>query len=118
MIFLTITLFALPGGLLQSYIDEKSEVKEKEIFNLSGIDAQQALSSIKVVKAFGQENNEIAKFESHLEKGNKGIKKFNILYGLSFAITDGVNYYASLILVIAGSTLTLNYVSIPFNLFS
>lgn len=77
MIFFTITIFAVPGGIFQSYIDERTEASEKEIFNLSGSDSQQALSSIKVVKAFGQENKEIARFQRHLEADNREAKNFN-----------------------------------------
>ena len=55
----------------QLNISGKAEKREKEEFEMSGNESEQALNSIRVVKAYGQESSEIARFESHLDKGKK-----------------------------------------------
>jgi len=53
----------------QLRITSKAEKREKEEFEMSGSESEQALNAIRVVKAYGQESSEITRFESHLEKG-------------------------------------------------
>lgn len=84
---------------------------EHEAFKNSGSDSQQALSSIKVVKAFGQENAETSKFDRHHEKRSEQIKSFSFKYGFSFAISDGVYYIEIFLLFVIGGTFSLNHVS-------
>jgi len=54
----------------QLNIISKAEKREREEFEMSGNDAEQAINAIRVVKAYGQESSEIARFESHLTSGN------------------------------------------------
>jgi len=63
--FLMISIF-----FFQIKITGKAEGREKEEFEMSGNESEQALNAIRVVKAYGQESSEIIRFESHLNKSN------------------------------------------------
>ena len=66
------------GKLLSKENEEIEKSYEK-----SGADAEQALMSIRVVKAFGQETSEIQKYTKHLSQADKRIHKYSVLFGLS-----------------------------------
>jgi ABC-type multidrug transport system fused ATPase/permease subunit len=60
--------------------------KNDEAFIKGGADAEQALSSIKVVKAYGQETHELQKFKSHIGAKDKEVKRNSYMYGLTQGI--------------------------------
>lgn len=51
--------------------------------------AEQALSSIKVVAAFGQEAKEIEKFSEPLEEARKSGIRFHFFSGIAFGLNNG-----------------------------
>jgi ABC-type multidrug transport system fused ATPase/permease subunit len=76
----------------------------------SGADAEQALSSIKVIKAFGQEAYEAKKFEKHLEGDQKELKEVSLLYGLSQGLLDSVIQFGRSYSLLMGAIFTINEV--------
>ena len=66
---LPLIIFSIMVFLYQISIISKAEKREKEEFEKGGNDAEQAINAIRVVKAYGQESSEIARFESHLSSG-------------------------------------------------
>ena len=68
---LLLFFFILLIFFFQLKIVGKAEQREKKEFELSGNESEQALNSIKVVKAYGQESSETSRFEANLSKCNK-----------------------------------------------
>ena len=66
---LPLILFSIAVFFYQISIINKAEKREREEFEMSGNEAEQAINAIKVVKAYGQESSEMARFESHLTSG-------------------------------------------------
>lgn len=69
-----------------------TDKKLKEAYAQGGADAHQAISNIKIVKAFGNESYESQKFESHLKDNEAGIK--------SQSWTHGTNFVTSIFVII------------------
>lgn len=97
-------------GGSQKVILSKLEQKRNEAFIKSGADAEQALSSIKVVKAFGQEQHEIRKFEKHLQNDGKELERVSFLYGLSLGLVDTVVIMGRSYSLLMGAIFTINEV--------
>lgn len=94
----------------QNLVLKKVDQKHNEAFIKSGADAEQAFSSIKVVKAFGQEQYETRKFENHLQNNVNEIKKVSILYGLSQGLIDSVILVGRSYSLLMGAIFTINEV--------
>ena len=71
---------------------KENEEIEKKSYEKSGADAEQALMSIRVVKAFGQESSEIQKYINHLSQADKRIHRYSVLFGLSWGMIDSMIY--------------------------
>ena len=81
--YLIIPPFVMMWGGSRALLIMKSNQQIERAYEKSGADAEQALSSIRVVKAFGQETSEYHKFENHLSQADKSVHRFSFLYGLS-----------------------------------
>lgn len=83
MPFLSVVIYFLIWVLQVGY-----KANEKA-FKASSTKAEQALTSIKVVAAFGQESKEEERFWEHLEEAKKTGIKFHFLSGLGYALNNG-----------------------------
>lgn len=63
-------------------LNVKIENFDAEMFKRSGSEAEQTLNAVKIVKAYGQETNEINKFKSNLSKYDQEFRRFSKLNGL------------------------------------
>ena len=101
------------GASRAKFLSKGNEEIEKA-YEKSGADAEQALMSIRVVKAFGQESAEIQKYTYHLNKTDKNVNKFSFLFGVTWGLVDSMTYiiqaYSLLIggFFIAGSVTNRN----------
>ena len=77
--YLIIMPYTLICGISRSQILIKGNQKIEKAYETSGADAEQALMSIRVVKAFGQEQNEFQKYVNHLDKAKKSTVKYSVL---------------------------------------
>lgn len=102
--------YILICGGSQKIILSKLDQKRNEAFLKSGADAEQALSSIKVIKAFGQEQHETRKFEKHLQNDAKELDRVSILYGLSLGLIDSVVIVGRSYSLLMGAIFTINEV--------
>jgi ABC-type multidrug transport system fused ATPase/permease subunit len=86
------------------------------MFKESGAASEQAISAIKVVKAFGQEEHEIKRFEKHLMKSSINITKQAWLFALSKALMESMFYIVSIFSLSIGGIFVVNEVSpnVPF----
>ena len=66
---LPLLIFIFSVFFYQIGIINKADKRERKEFEMSGNEAEQAINAIKVVKAYGQESSEMARFESHLTSG-------------------------------------------------
>ena len=71
----------------------KANEQEENNFIRTGSDIEQALNSIKIIKAFGQEKYETDKFVKHLDVDTNIKKKYTFLYAFSVGIIETVFYY-------------------------
>jgi len=92
---LVIIVYILVWGAFQSYAISKGDTIEDWIFIKSGASAEQALTAIKVVKAFGQEQHEVYNFERHLSKYDHIATKQAWLYGVGKGVLESSLYLAS-----------------------
>lgn len=94
-IYATCLLVSIPIiifiGHLQSHTFHKKVSEETNSYLASSADAEQALNSIKIVKAFGQENYEVIKFEEHSKTGS--MDRARRKYAIIFGITETVYYF-------------------------
>ena len=71
----------------------QNDVKDEKVFRESGADAEQTLGSIRIVKAFGQEKQEIQRFNQHLSGKDDLIKKQALMFGISKGLLETVVYF-------------------------
>ena len=79
MIVLPFMIFA---GTLQNIVHVKIDKKNGDAYIKGGANAEQALSSIKVVKAYGQESHELQKFKNHIGADEKELKRSSYFYDI------------------------------------
>lgn len=91
ILVVTVYVFAL-GGFQGAILDEH-ETQDERAYSRGGGDAEQALRAVKVVKAFGMEEHENKKFESHLEERKKYTKDHAFRYGISFGLIETITYW-------------------------
>jgi ATP-binding cassette subfamily B protein len=91
-------LFGLAQAFRQRIRDEWSKVKESETSSMSGM--QEAISLLRVVRAFGQEDREHQRFRRGLEQNVRGQLRltlinggFDALIGLTTAASTAVALY-------------------------
>ena len=95
--YLIIIPYALFWGASRAKFLSKGNEEIEKAYEKSGADAEQALMSIRVVKAFGQESAEIQKYKYHLNKTDKNVNKFSFLFGVTWGLVDLNDiYYSSL----------------------
>lgn len=99
---------------MKNWFSVEKDVLEAKIFRESNNDAEQAFNSIRIVRAYGQESNEICKFKDHSSKHDQEVVKFSQLYGFSTAIFDSLVQIGFLFLITISSIFILERVS--FNL--
>ena len=69
---------------------QKGYTQGERAFKASSTLAEQALSSIKVVAAYGQEEKEEERFIAHLDKARSSGIRFHFLSALAYALNGGV----------------------------
>lgn len=79
-------------------------------YQKSGSFAEQALSSIKVVKAFGQENKEVQIYNEQLDKQKHSGKFQAVLLGFSVGVLEIVVYLLTLFCLLVGSLFVIERV--------
>ena len=84
--------YILIWGMSRGKLLSKENEEIEKSYEKSGADAEQALMSIRVVKAFGQEVSEIQKYTKHLSQADKRIHKYSVLFGLSWGMIDSMIY--------------------------
>ena len=71
----------------------KAVEKEYEHAYLKGgSNAEQALNSIKIVKAFGNESFEVNKFSTHLKMTQSDLESISWKYGFSWAFKNSIMF--------------------------
>ena len=90
---------------------KKIKDKSDQAYLKSGADAEQSLSSIKMVKAFGQEQHEIQKFDDHLTCNQDEVKKVAYAYGFSQGLMDSVIQIGRSYSLLIGAVFVINGVS-------
>lgn len=73
-------------------VEETSSAEVEKNYLKTGADVEQALNAIKIVKAFGQENYEISKYDKHLRADDKNQNKRAWLYGFSLGLLE-ITYF-------------------------
>ena len=73
-------------------------------YRKSGAYAEQALGSIKVVKAFGQEVRETKDYNKHLNRGNRTAGKQAVMKGLASGLLETLTYILTVISLFIGAT--------------
>jgi ABC-type multidrug transport system fused ATPase/permease subunit len=84
--------YTLIAGGYQNLIIEKEVEQDEIVYRKSGADAEQALGSIKLVKAFGQEKIEIDKYNEDLKINEKTLSRYSVNYGFSFGFLETLRY--------------------------
>ena len=79
---------------------QKTELRYRK----SGAYAEQAIGSIKVVKAFGQEERETKDYNKHLNTGNKTASKQASMKGLASGLLETLTYILTFISLFIGAT--------------
>jgi ABC-type multidrug transport system fused ATPase/permease subunit len=95
-VFTFAVLICIPYTLLvggfQNYIIGKETVEDEKVFKKSGASAEQALNSIKVVKAFGRENYETGIYKNHLKENKNSVNSYSLKYGFAFGFLETIRY--------------------------
>ena len=86
--FLVCPLLVLTAGGINTLIVEKSKANAESNYLKCGAWAEEALNGIKIVKAFGQEEYEVTKYEKHLKNDEKNHYSQAIGYGLSMGFLE------------------------------
>jgi ABC-type transport system involved in Fe-S cluster assembly fused permease/ATPase subunit len=73
----------------QTWTSAEVHRQEAEAYKKSSVHAEQCLNSIKIVKAFNQENYEAKKYQKHLTSNNE-INNHFWKYGFSISIFNSV----------------------------
>ena len=84
--YLIIIPYSLICGASRANLLSKGNEEIEKAYEKSGADAEQALMSIRVVKAFGQESAEIEKYTHHLSKADKNVNKLSLLFGATWGM--------------------------------
>ena len=90
---LIIWIYILGAGVFQIQMLKKGEAKDEQTFLKSGADAEEAINAIKVVKAFGQEKQEVKKFETHLSETNDQITRQSWYFGIAKGLLESALYF-------------------------
>jgi ABC-type multidrug transport system fused ATPase/permease subunit len=101
--------------VLVIYQNKNEEAKQRRLvkaYQKSGAHAEECLSSIKIVKAYGQEQYEVSKFESHLNKSSEASRQ-SWQYGLSHGLIESSYQFGRVFSFIIAVTLLLNGVKNP-----
>ena len=77
--YLYIIPFTLMCGMSRAKILAKGNENIEKVYEMSSADAEQALSSIRVVKAFGQEHREVQRYEDHLSQTRRNTWRYSVL---------------------------------------
>jgi ATP-binding cassette, subfamily B (MDR/TAP), member 1 len=94
-----------------AYIVGKETVEDEKVFKKSGASAEQALNSIKVVKAFGRENYEIGVFSNHLEEKKKNNSSYPLQFGIAFGLVETLRYVCTWFFLFMGGIFITSEVS-------
>ena len=81
-------LVVLTAGGINTLIVEKSNANAESNYLKYGAWVEEALNGIKIVKAFGQEEYEVTKYERHLKQDEKNHYSHAIGYGLSMGFLE------------------------------
>lgn len=106
-----IWIYIIIVGGFQGYTLTQGEVKDEQTFQQSGSEAEQALNSIKVVKAFGQENYEVQRFEKHLLKTDYLMTKYSWYFGISRGLFESSLYFIPAYSLLLGGLFIVSSVS-------
>jgi ABC-type multidrug transport system fused ATPase/permease subunit len=91
----------ITGGFQEATLQRA--VKEDEAAYLkSGADAEEALNAIKIVKAYGQETEELRKFQNHLDASDKITSSYAWYYGFAFGFIETITYFQCAFFVLIG----------------
>ena len=74
----------------QLKINQNKYLEEEKAYAIWGSDVEQALSAIKVVKAFNQTSSEFTIYEKHLNESDKNRRKQSILYGIGHGLIESL----------------------------
>ena len=74
----------------QLKINQNKYVEEENAYAVWGSDVEQALSAIKVVKAFNQTSSEFVIYEKHLNESDKNRRKNSILSGVGYGMVESL----------------------------
>ena len=86
--FIANILFVLIAGGIQNRTIERVNRNAEENYIEWGAYAEETLNAIKIVKAFGQEHNEISKYEKRLRNDEKNHYMHAVSYRLSMGLTQ------------------------------
>jgi ABC-type multidrug transport system fused ATPase/permease subunit len=90
----------------------KIDKKNSDAYIKGGANAEQALSSIKVVKAYGQELHELQKFKNHTGVDEKELKISSYLYGLTQGFFASMLLFSRAYTFVVATALVLSNVSL------
>jgi ABC-type multidrug transport system fused ATPase/permease subunit len=104
--------FMILTGASQNIVLVKIDKKNGDAYVKGGANAEQALSSIKVVKAYGQESHELQKFKNHIGADEKELKRSSYLYGLTQGLFGSMILFSRAYTFVVATALVLNNVSL------
>lgn len=92
-LFAVLVYCVVLGGFVEYSFGRVAKVSE-DAFHKGGIQAEETISAIKVVKAFGQEERCTKDFNFHLENKHDEIMSMAWLYGIAFGCLETMCYVA------------------------
>ena len=101
------------GGFVE-YAFARVQAVSEEAYQKGGIQAEESISAIKVVKAFGQEENCVKQFNSHLENKHDEIMSMAWLYGIAFGCLETMSYVSVAYPMLVGCFFVSESVSLFF----
>jgi ABC-type multidrug transport system fused ATPase/permease subunit len=104
--------FMIFVGASQNIVLVKIDKKNGDAYIKGGANAEQALSSIKVVKAYGQESHELQKFKNHIGADEKELNRISYLYGLTQGLFGSMILFSRAYTYVVATALVLNNVSL------
>ena len=114
---LVVPYWIVVAGYQTSTLDNTEQKLNKAFLKSSG-KAEETLTAVKVVKAFGQESAEANKFTKYLEKDQNELKKQSWPYGFSLGLLESTVYFARAYSFIIAALFILNDVRIlPLTLY-
>lgn len=114
--FLICVPYTLSVGGFQGSVVESRDQRDEEGFSKSGATAEESLNAIKVVKAFGQENNEISRFNSHLQETQGKANHDAKVYGFAFGMMETIIYLCPAISFLIGGFFIAEEVSLELSI--